>query len=189
MNPNIVRSNINKSMSHWHLRDDDGGIYPIVCLLCDCFIVPDNKRYLSIVNLRKHQDLFYSGINNPLNERLKACYRIQMPVVPIAAHIRDTLHLDRCLLSKRSKFILDSECNGERCGGFPICNKCFQAIRRGKCAKFAIANNYCFGRPPSCLSRLTDVELAFLTPVKTYGYSFCYTGGQKHKLVGSLSYY
>jgi hypothetical protein len=24
---------------------------------------------------------------------------------------------------------------------------------------------------------------------KTYGYSFCYSGGQKHKLVGSLSYY
>jgi hypothetical protein len=112
-----------------------------------------------------------------------------MPVVPLAEHIRHTLNLDRCLLSPRSKFILDAECDGPRCGGFPICNKCFQAIRRGKRPKFAIANNYCFGKPPSCLFRLTDVELDFLAPVKTYGYSFCYTGGQKHKLVGSLSYY
>jgi hypothetical protein len=28
-----------------------------------------------------------------------------------------------------------------------------------------------------------------ITPVKTYGYSFCYTGGQKHKIMGSLAWY
>jgi hypothetical protein len=77
----------------------------------------------------------------------------------------------------------------KKCGGYPICNSCYPAIQRGKRPKFSIANNFCFGHPPPCLTILTEVELAFLTPIKTYGYYFCYTGGQKHKLVGSLSYY
>ena len=55
--------------------------------------------------------------------------------------------------------------------------------------KFAIANNYCFGTPPACLTELTEVELAMLTPIKTYGYCFSYTGGIKKQLSGSLSYY
>ena len=55
--------------------------------------------------------------------------------------------------------------------------------------RYAIANNYCFGTPPTCLLELTDIELALLTPVKTYGYCFCYTGGVQKQLKGSLSYY
>jgi hypothetical protein len=70
-------------MSYWHLCDDDGCIYPIICLLSDCRIVPDDKCYLSIANLHNHQELFFREIINPLNEDLKACYQIQMPVVPI----------------------------------------------------------------------------------------------------------
>lgn len=55
--------------------------------------------------------------------------------------------------------------------------------------RFAIANNYCFGTPPECLAELTEVELAMLTPVKTYGYCFSFTGGCNKQLKGSLSYY
>jgi len=53
----------------------------------------------------------------------------------------------------------------------------------------AIANGYFMGTPPSCLTELNDVELALLTPVKTFGYVFSYTGGKNMKLKGSLSYY
>jgi hypothetical protein len=55
--------------------------------------------------------------------------------------------------------------------------------------KYAIANNYCFGTPPQCLLDLTEIELAMLTPVKTYGYCFTFTGGIQKQLKGSLSYY
>lgn len=55
--------------------------------------------------------------------------------------------------------------------------------------KFAVANNYSFGTPPQCLLDLNDIELAMLTPVKTYGYCFSYTGGVQKQLKGSLSYY
>ena len=55
--------------------------------------------------------------------------------------------------------------------------------------RFAIANNYCFGTPPVCLVELTEIERALLTPVKSYGYCFSYTGGQCQNLEGSLSYF
>ena len=55
--------------------------------------------------------------------------------------------------------------------------------------KFCIANSYCFGTTPDCLLQLTDIELAMITPVKTYGYCFSYTGGVQKQLKGSLSYY
>ena len=34
-----------------------------------------------------------------------------------------------------------------------------------------------------------DIERTILSPVKTHGYHFCYTGGQKHKLIGSLLHF
>ena len=56
-------------------------------------------------------------------------------------------------------------------------------------ARFAIANKYCFGTPPLCLVKLTEVELAMLTTVNTYGYCFSFTGCCNNQLKGSLSYY
>jgi hypothetical protein len=58
-------------------------------------------------------------------------------------------------------------------------------------AKFTIANNYsyCFGTPPKCLLVLTDIEPAYLTPVRTHGYCVAFTGRKCKKLKGSLLYY
>jgi hypothetical protein len=53
---------------------------------------------------------------------------------------------------------------------------------------YAIVNNYCFGEPPQCLLELTDLELAYVTPVKVFGYCFSYTGGKQRCIKGSLSY-
>jgi hypothetical protein len=55
---------------------------------------------------------------------------------------------------------------------------------------YAIANNYFFGVVPQCLLDLTtEIEHVMLTPVKTYGYCFSYTGGIQKQLKGILSYY
>ena len=61
-----------------------------------------------------------------------------------------------------------------------ICNK------KETNQKYCIASNYCFGSPPECLLQLTDIEQTIFSPVKMHGYLFCYTGGKKHKLFGSL---
>jgi hypothetical protein len=73
--------------------------------------------------------------------------------------------------------------------GFSICSSCKSALIKGNMPKFAIAHHYCFSLPPACILALTDVEVAFLTPVKTHGYCFSYTGGIGKNLKGTLSYY
>jgi hypothetical protein len=62
-------------------------------------------------------------------------------------------------------------------------------MKNGKIPKYAIVNNNYFESPPQCLQELTEVEIAMLTPVKTYGYCFTYTGGRQKQLKGSLAYY
>ena len=51
----------------------------------------------------------------------------------------------------------------------------------------ATANNHCVGVPPKVLLDLTEVELALLTPVKTDGHCFNFTGGPQKMLKGSLT--
>ena len=55
--------------------------------------------------------------------------------------------------------------------------------------KISIANDYFVGGPPPCLTELNEVELALLTPVKTFGYIFSSTGGKNMKLKEDLTYY
>ena len=77
------------------------------------------------------------------------------------------------ILSPRSTFINKS--NREK--GFVICQSCNNAYCKEKLPQYSIANNFFFGTPPECLTSLTDIELAMITPVKTFGYCFSYTGG------------
>lgn len=91
------------------------------------------------------------------------------------------------LLSPRGCYVRKK--SGQRSEGFAVCNCCKMSLGKGMMPRFAIANNFAFGTPPQCLLELTEVELAMVTPVKTYGYCFSYTGGQNKQLKGSLSYY
>jgi hypothetical protein len=187
MDSNQVRENINCSMSQWHLINSDKTIRPLVCILCDRFIFPDSNKHLSLDKLTQMQFLFYPNSDvNIVSASLASCYRIPLPDAPICNEVKRDLKIDQCLLSPRSSYVLLNE-NGD--GGYNLCNACNAYINKNQRPKFCIANNYCFGSPPPCLLNLTDVELATITTVRTYGYTFCYTGGQKHKLCGTLSYY
>lgn len=185
--PSIITENINLAFSQCFLNNDIGPFCPIVCVLCDRFIVSNKlDRLLTLEVLNKHQKLFYVSSRFLLSPNLIACYQISFPsdiVIPYT--IANELKLDKCLLSPRSSYVYSHNNKS----GFNICKICHDCIEKGKRPKFCIANNFCFGTPPRCLLDLTDVERALITPIKTYGYCFCYTGGKKHKLMGSLAYY
>jgi len=91
------------------------------------------------------------------------------------------------LLSPRSSYLKFND--GRKKNGFCVCRKCNHSLNCKEMPRFAIANNYCFGTPPACLMELTEIERAMLTPVKSYGYCFSYTGGRCRNLEGSLSYF
>ena len=67
--------------------------------------------------------------------------------------------------------------DGGRKEGFCVCSERKMTIHKEMMPRSAIANNYYFGTLPQCLVKLTEVELAMLTLVKTYGYCFSFTGG------------
>ena len=61
--------------------------------------------------------------------------------------------------------------------GVTCCPHCKQQLLSKKLPQFAIINKHFVGGAPLCLTELTEVELAFLTPISTHGFCFHYTGG------------
>jgi len=182
----VIRCNINSCISKWHVNFTDGSMAPLVCLICDRFIIPDSNKVFSLEKLNNYQQLFHPDPSFELSDALKECYRIQLPNIQhIPLQIQETLQIENCLLSPRSCYVTNSD--GEE--GYNICHQCHQSVSFGHRPKFCMANNYCFGSPPPCLTSLTAIERAVITPVKTFGYCFSYTGGQHIELQGSLSYY
>jgi hypothetical protein len=53
---------------------------------------------------------------------------------------------------------------------------------------YASVNQNAVGNAPVCLIELTEVELAFITPVQGYGYCFSYVGGKQRKLKGTMTF-
>ena len=73
--------------------------------------------------------------------------------------------------------------------GYTICRQCKYHLCRVEIPTMACANNNMYGVPPKYLRDLSHVEAAFISPVRSYGYVFTYTGGKQRQLKGVLSYY
>ena len=184
----IVKSRVNKSFEELYRVNAAGEYVPYVCLVCDEFLKPKTMKILRVSQLRLCANILQPGIRNDID-----------PHGPLATSYTyfgdcgdsveddDREWIEEMLLSSRGSYIYRTD--GRQAEGFAVCASCKYGLDRVQMPKFAIANNYCFGSPPACLTELTEVELALLTPVKTYGYCFTYTGGVKKQLKGSLSYY
>jgi hypothetical protein len=155
-----------------------------VCIICDEFVSPSKRQRLSKKLLSKHSGLLMPNEWNTVSKKVSRCYRYcgEIEENEDGGITEERLDIKKLLLSPRADFI-------EGLGGFSCCKSCKSSLSRGLMPSMAIANNYCFGTPPQCLSDLSEVELALLTPIKTYGYCFSYTGGRQKQLKGSLSYY
>jgi hypothetical protein len=93
--------------------------------------------------------------------------------------------LDGLCFSPRG--VIDQKSNKSH-WGLSSCNKCKHAISQNCVPYYAIVYNNYVGHAPACLTDLTEVELAFITPVKGYGYCFSWTGGAQKVLKGSLTF-
>ena len=163
------------------------GIYePHVCIICDEFLKPDGIEVLTLAMLKENR-VMLTASNQMCNVSpdLASCYRYTGMLGESSNE--DFQWVQDLLLSPRACYLRPQE--QRRKEGLSVCRSCKQSLQARRMPKFAIANNYCFGTPPLCLLELTEVELSMLTPVKTYGYCFSYTGGFQKQLKGSLSYY
>ena len=160
---------------------------PYVCLICDEFLNPNQIQVLSVDLLHRKQSLLKPSSWNEVSFELTECYKFQPSSNAERRIVRKNSWLQHLLLSPRACYFEVSEQHTKP--GFSVCHCCKTNLEQDCMPKYAIANNYCVGTPPQCLLELTEIELALLTPVKTYGYCFSYTGGIQKELKGSLSYY
>jgi hypothetical protein len=159
------------------LHEPNPGVYkPYICTVCDKLLQPGQVETLTPDTLSKSIDLLAMAGWNEVSAPLKADYTYT------GEHGigGDNMWIKDLILSPRGCYITPSS-NSRRPEGFSTCEDCNSTLKRRHMPKYAIANNYMFGTAPDCLTDLTDIELAMLTPVKTYGYIFTYTGGKQKK--------
>jgi hypothetical protein len=162
--------------------DSNGSYEPNVCCFCDAFITKETD--ISVVSfklLRKCWPSLVIDSTTNVSNNLKMCYYVD------GREYDNRIPWEQLFLSRKTSFVTSED--GRRSSGLISCSRCKKSLSDGKMPKFAIANGFYFGYAPTCLSKLSEVELAFLTPVKTYGYCFSYSGGIKKQLKGSLSFY
>ena len=161
-----------------------------VCAVCDEILDEKNFSKLPIHWLRDNdrQELLRESWQN-LSPNLRNCYEFDL-----AKHTQpDDPNCDpevvnavkNLLISPRSSYIRDI--SNPRNSSLTCCKSCRMSIQTKQLPIYAIKNNYCLGSAPDCLTELTETELAFVTPVKHFGYCFSWTGGKY--LEGSMSFF
>jgi len=158
-----------------------------VCLVCDEFLKPNEAHTLSLEELEVVQNILTPSTWNAVAGPIARKYEYVGDVGDCDDYEEIREWIANMLLSPRGCYVRKGP--GRCKEGFAVCSQCQMSLGKKMMPRFAIANHFAFGSPPECLLELTEVELAMLTPVKTHGYCFSYTGGKNKQLKGSLSYY
>ena len=174
---------LNNAFEDLLVQDSDGNYCPPVCITCDRLLKCDQKSAIKASDFRLHKEVLQTKEASDVPQEIKDCYN------PLFPHSGDDLQdaVADVLLSTRS-VALKSRPRGQY-DSLLICKDCKKDLENGIMPKWAIANGYFFGTPPSCITELTDVERAFITPVKVFGYIYVWSGGPNQKLKGTLAYY
>ena len=183
-------SRINSAYKNLFIQSSHGEYLPPVCAVCDEFVPPRSLCVLPLLWLKDKEriELLRPSWQN-LTDDLRASY-----IVELKAQIKqDDPWYNDDVINSISTLLLSPRCTYTRDllnknrSGLSCCKRCRTDMQTKTLPLFAIKNNYCLGTTPDCLTQLTDLEIAYLTPVKHYGYCFVYTGGRC--LEGSMSFY
>ena len=160
--PETIKEAINKRFDKLYHICRDGNRIPFVCIVCDKLMKPEDVQVLKSSVLEEKGSILVPSVWNSVSPSLANCYHYRGEGYVAAEHI----WMDEMLLSPRACFIdpLDGRMNS----GFSCCSKCKRSLEHSHMPQYAIANNFAVGTAPPCLTDLTEVELALLTPVKTY---------------------
>jgi len=182
-----VKKRINKRYESILHCTQSGTVKPYVCLICDEFLKPQEVQTLSLDELQEVQDILTPSTWNAVSGAIARKYMYTGDIG--VSNDKDEVYewIGEMLLSPRGCYVHQSFERKKE--GFAVCNCCKMSLGKKMMPLYAIANNFAVGSPPECLLELKEVELAMVTPVKTHGYCFSYTGGQNKQLKGSLSYH
>ena len=182
MNVETIEERMNDRCDKLWCTTDDDSVYAHVCVACDNFLKPEDVKILPINMLQKNKKkLKPNAVFNRVSDELAECYCADI------GHNDDDDWIQELLLSPRACHIEHQD--RRKKSGCSVCLCCKRALEASQMPEHAAANNHAFGTPPQCLLELTDVELAMLTPVKSHGYIFSYTGGINKVMKGNLSHH
>ena len=178
-----VKQRVNERFDKLYYWSADNKRTPYVCVVCDRFIVKkDDLMHLDVEYLKKAKEVleWKSHEDDRRKEEIELHFKVDKELVQF--HYPDLKDL---ALSPRAPFYY-----WRNCDCFSCCKRCGYNMKKAKptLPRHAIINSNYVGAAPSCLMDLTEPELAFITPLKHYGYCFTFTGGKQKCLKGTMSF-
>ena len=192
-----IQNRVNASYDSLYHATVDGERKPYVCCICDKLLVSEKDNcHITVASMKKmKKHLCWDNIPDEHRSRnLEEQFRLT-PDTRDLGITEDLDFLNTMALSPRG-ILYKKQCNpvkkdgkkkpgrGRVTNGFSACKRCKTSTGKrsgGSLPRHAIVNRNYIGGAPACLLELTDVELAFISPVKHYGYCFTWQGGKQLK--------
>ena len=160
----------------------DGTRVPFVCAICDEFIITQGNKHLVTSQAMKKMEnvLSWQSLSDLARPRaLEEYFRFDLSKSSID-DASEFQYLEKMALSPRGVI---EKATGRGSGKykykFVVCKRCHHCVSNVKLPRHAILNSNYVGGAPACLMELTEVELAFLSPVRGYGFCFTWVGGRQ----------
>jgi hypothetical protein len=185
-----IQNNINNAFDKLFLYSKDGKRHAFVCTFCAEYVISmHNPYFVSVSTIQKDRDKFEwkCYITDPVElarlQPLIDAYKFN----DIDGHLTSHPWVNDLCLSPRGFIGKNGSGRGSKYE-FSACSKCQNWISRKKLPFYAIVNCNFVGHALECLTSLSEVELAFISPVKGYGYCFSWVGGSQKCLKGNLTF-
>ena len=147
---------------------------PNVCCCCDRLLRPRDISYISVDDLRSNSKSLRCVRNN-VDNLLIQNYRYNGK--------GKKSFMKTLLMSPRSCFVKGRIGDDVNIDSFVCCIMCSRSIRKGRVPKFSISN-FLVGSAPDVLMCLSDIEMAYISPVRVFGHLFAAFGGSNAKMRG-----
>ena len=186
LNVSDVQKRVNRRHSELFIAGEDNGWTGLVCTFCDHCLVNSGDRHVMGLRTLDNEVVrnMFSWSREPDVASIKDIvdyYKLKGNLELLGESKSKVLEL---CLSPRGRLLYNKN-NGQ--WGYSCCMECKSSIEKKKLPTWAIINKNFIGCAPSCLSELSEVELAMVTPISKHGYTFTYTGGQMYSLKGSCT--
>ena len=149
-----ITARINMEFSKLYHTNDNNDPVPFVCVVCDHFLKRSEVKLIEVSLLQRNIDILYV---EPDDEQLPQLLFDEYTVQPSKLTV-DNGWLYSLLLSPYGT-ALDKEAGWKK-DGYACCSSCKFALEHDNMPRFAIANDYWFGKTPDCLRALSRLELA-----------------------------
>jgi hypothetical protein len=178
-----IQERVNKRYDELFLKDPNGDLVAPVCTLCDEFLMTKDDFKILLPDKLKNMKKTFSWTSLDDSERIPALEKV-FCFKDHSGLLDDASWLKGMALSPRGRIYKKPRSTAR--AGFTCCTTCKANVKKLTLPMNAIINKNYVGGAPACLTELTEVEQALITPVKHHGYCFTWAGGKQKCLKGTL---